>query len=115
MYIEVICQFRTDTLCSLIVVPASISRDYVSRISGVPLIKKNLSYNSACDFMAAPSSDPRQLQFADHDADANSTFEGSEAATETPMRNPAEARLHRKDIQNLIDLAAKYTVTYKHT
>jgi hypothetical protein len=68
--------------------------------------------------MAAPFSDPRdprQLQFADHDADAGSNFEGSDdAATEIPTLDPAELRLRRKDIQYLIDMATKYTVTYKH-
>jgi hypothetical protein len=63
--------------------------------------------------MAAPSDDPRLEPYAD----ADSTFDASEAATDTPdapMRNPAKTRLHRKDIKDLIDMATKYATTYKH-
>jgi hypothetical protein len=66
--------------------------------------------------MAAPANDPG-LELADHDDDADSTFAPSEAATDTPaapMRNPAETRLYRKDMKDLIDMATKYATTYKH-
>lgn len=66
--------------------------------------------------MAAPGNDP-ELDPVDHDDDADSTIAPSEAATDppaAPMRTPAETRLYRKDMKDLIDMATKYATTYKH-